>query len=231
MENFKGHVTKRDAALVSAICLVLGGVLSWIAFSSPDGIRVPREAGNAADWVAAIGGAVAAVATCVIGYAANSFTRAQADAGADRERRQNAILIQQMRVWVEILQRPHLNYLMFVSGQLPDVEVNLSGACGLLSGATGVVSLVPWDSAAWTLLGPSGVGAWVDARGKAQMACHTCEHFLKLHPDWSAAFDPGTANDFRSMGMVFQLLHGSAVNLSVEIDRTVVRLQASNDLH
>ncbi len=69
------HIPRRDAAVLAAICLLLGGVLSWISFSSPDGVRVPREAGNVADWVAAIAGAVAAGATWVIGSAANRFQR------------------------------------------------------------------------------------------------------------------------------------------------------------
>ncbi|QII29103.1 hypothetical protein [Stenotrophomonas indicatrix] len=231
MSTFPHHVTKRDAFLICVICALLGAVLSWIAFSSPDGVRVPREAGNAADWVAAVSGTIAAVATCVIGYAANSFTKAQADAGRERERRQNAILIQQMRAWVEILQRPHLNYQMFANGHLPGVRMNLSGACGLISGAAGVISLVPWDSTAWTLLGPSGVESWVDASGKAQMARETCQHFLKGHPDWTQPFDPQTTDGFQPMGLVFQVVHDAAIQLSAEIDRTVARLKASQDLH
>ncbi|MGE8452739.1 MAG: hypothetical protein ACN6OP_19390 [Pseudomonadales bacterium] len=68
-------VPARDAAVLAVLCMLLGGVLSWIIFSSPDGIRVPREAGNAADWIAALAGVAAAGGTWVIGAAANRFQR------------------------------------------------------------------------------------------------------------------------------------------------------------
>lgn len=68
-------ISKRDATLVALVCATLGAVLSWVVFSSPDGIRVPREIGSATDWIAAIAGVVAAGGTWVIGVAANRFQR------------------------------------------------------------------------------------------------------------------------------------------------------------
>ncbi|WP_329767788.1 hypothetical protein [Stenotrophomonas muris] len=75
MDSLKNHISKRDAALVSFLCALLGGALGWIAFSSPDGVRVPKEAGNAADWIAAIAGVIAAAGTWAIGLGANRYAK------------------------------------------------------------------------------------------------------------------------------------------------------------
>lgn len=73
MNVSKSYVSRYDAALIAVICAILGGILSWVAFSSPDGIRVPKEAGNAADWIAALAGVAAAGGTWAIGRGANRY--------------------------------------------------------------------------------------------------------------------------------------------------------------
>ncbi|WP_447899517.1 hypothetical protein [Stenotrophomonas sepilia] len=109
MDSLKNHISRRDAALVSFICALLGAALGWIAFSSPDGVRVPKEAGNAADWIAAIAGAIAAAGTWAIGLGANRYAREahiqrlteqlqlRSDAIEARIRRFNVILVKVKR--------------------------------------------------------------------------------------------------------------------------------------
>lgn len=75
MDKEDGMISRGDASLVAAICFLLGGALGWIAFSSPDGVRVPNEAGNVADWLAAVAGAIAAAGTWAIGLGANRYAK------------------------------------------------------------------------------------------------------------------------------------------------------------
>lgn len=51
----EGMVCSRDAAVGAAICALLGGVLSWLIFAAPGGLKISEDAGSAADWMAAAG--------------------------------------------------------------------------------------------------------------------------------------------------------------------------------
>lgn len=75
MDKDSGQISRGDASLVAVICFLLGGILSWILFSSPDGIRFPKKAGDAAEWLSAIAGAVAAAGTWAIGLGANRYAK------------------------------------------------------------------------------------------------------------------------------------------------------------
>lgn len=133
MEVREKFVSRRDAAILALICAILGGVLSWIAFSSPDGIRVPKESGNAADWIAAFAGIAAAGGTWAIGRGANRYakeahlqrlsehTQAQRDALEAKIRRFNVILLKVKRA-------THLDQV-----QMHDVPPGHSGPINLPS--------------------------------------------------------------------------------------------------
>lgn len=133
MEVREKFVSRRDAAILALICAILGGVLSWIAFSSPDGIRVPKESGNAADWIAAFAGIAAAGGTWAIGRGANRYakeahlqrlsehTQAQRDALEAKIRRFNVILLKVKRA-------THLDQV-----QMHDVPLGHSGPINMPS--------------------------------------------------------------------------------------------------
>jgi len=77
-------------------------VLSWLLFAAPGGIQVAEDSGSAADWLAAFGGCIAAVATILIGRAAHTFTvEAEAGRRADvrkEKRRNNEMVTARLRV-------------------------------------------------------------------------------------------------------------------------------------
>jgi len=208
-----------------------GAALSWWAFGAPRGVDLAADNGNTADWVAAVFGAIAAIGTCVIGFAANSYTKAQADTGRDKERRQNAVHIRHMRLWAEMLQRPDISMTKFVNGELENVVVNMSGACGHIAGIAGVISNVSWADSAWSVLGPEEVDARVDAMGKTRLVIDGCENFLKWNNDWNVKFDAEKTDGVDAIRNMFRMLRASGERLEAAIDRAEERLRHSGELH
>lgn len=96
------RITTRDATVACAISGIACAVLSWLVFAAPGGVQIAEDAGNAADWLAAFGSGVAAVATILIGRAAHTFT-VEAEAGRRAElkkdkRRSNEMTAARLRV-------------------------------------------------------------------------------------------------------------------------------------
>ncbi|HGM5034362.1 TPA: hypothetical protein ACKPZU_000093 [Stenotrophomonas maltophilia] len=95
------RITTRDATIACAISGIVCAVLSWVIFAAPGGAQIAEDAGSAADWVAAFGGCIAAVATIVIGRAAHTFTvEAEAGRRADmkkEKRRSNEMAAARLR--------------------------------------------------------------------------------------------------------------------------------------
>lgn len=95
------RITTRDAAIACAVSGLVCAVLSWVIFAAPGGVQIAEDAGSAADWIAAFGGCIAAVATIVIGRAAHTFTvEAEAGRRADlkkEKRRSNEMAAARLR--------------------------------------------------------------------------------------------------------------------------------------
>lgn len=148
----KNHISKRDATLVAFVCAMLGAVLSWIVFSSSEGIRVPREAGSAADWIAAIAGVAAAGGTWVIGVAANRFqreaderraleeTELKRDQRETRDRRFDLMLVRLMRT--KALSQPFDGY------QDPEVlaKVSVTDCITAITAVSRISKLLHWPT-------------------------------------------------------------------------------------
>lgn len=153
METSKStHISSGGATLLAIVAFIMGGILAWIAFNSPDGIPLPQEAGNAADWVAAIAGMAAAGATWVIGIVANRYQkeaefRRIADAKEKKDDARAARVRKLGMIEVKLRRAARLSHVLKVGSDAQALEkLGHPSATGILKAAMKLAGMLTWTA-------------------------------------------------------------------------------------
>ncbi|EKT4090397.1 hypothetical protein QEG26_004402 [Stenotrophomonas maltophilia] len=194
-------ISKRDATIACVIALLFGTILTALALISSDIPLKAFDAGNAADWLAAIFGGVAAGGTWAIGVGANRYA-AQAQAReerqielADREAsRHRAAQIRLMKVWARLARQPFDSLVQLVEELGGDDPPDRAAATGAVAGNRDLLANIRWDDAAWMLLSEEGIEAKIRLEVAVRAYNFICNSYVDDYdieaPDASDLLDP-----------------------------------------
>lgn len=194
-------ISKRDATIACVIALLFGMILTALALISSDVPLKTFDAGNVADWLAAIFGGVAAAGTWAIGVGANRYA-AQAQAREERQielanreaSRHRAAQIRLMKVWARLARQPFDSLVQLVEELEGDDPPDRAAASGAVAGNRDLLANIRWDDAAWMLLSEEGIEAKIRLQVAVRAYDFICNSYVNAYdieaPDASDLLDP-----------------------------------------
>lgn len=205
---------KRFGALAIALsatsAFVIGAAASWWAFGAPRAVDLVADNGNTADWVAAIFTTVAAVATCVIGYAANSYTKAQAVAASQKERLQNSVSIRTIEIRVALLMRPKVAFRQQIQERDRGRPLTIGSLTHLVCFQRDWIKSLLWNDPAWSILREADLHKRIDAEQAAQEFVFRSDRYL------GSAGDLDSVEEFDADNVLLRELIESANRLAMK---------------
>ena len=229
MESSTMSVSKQDAILVAIVCATLGAVLSWIVFCSPGGTWITEDKGSAADWLAAIFGAVAAAGTWAIGIGANRYARQaqalqewQVGLEVSETARHRAAQIRQITVWTRICRQPYGGLSDLVDDLDGDDPPDIGAATGAVAGNRDLLKNIDWESPGWMLLSEEGIEAKIQLQVAVRAYDFMCTAYVDNYDMHSEGPDPQL--DPSDAG--FHLLLRAAMEIRAMADEVLVAIRS-----
>ncbi len=222
---------RSDLHSVSTLEVWTAGTLFFSVGTVTGGLTfgVFSTGGNAADWVAAVGAAVAAAGTWAIGVGANRYA-AQAQALEARQNevinrdaaRHRAAQIRLMTVWTRLAGQPFDSLVELVNDLGGDDPPDRAAATGAVAGNRDLLVNIRWDDAAWMLLSEEGIEAKIRLEVAVRAFNFLCNSYIDDYdieaPNASDLLDPNEGA-FRLLYNATSQIAEMAAQLGQEVEK------------